>query len=82
MYKIEIKKRINSKKYTPIKEFKTDEEVINYMKEKNLRIDHIPYIFTHIALNNGSIITQTDDNYGLICSPQTLAGKLQSQNLN
>lgn len=81
MYHIEIKKRANSRKYTPIQNFATESEVIEYVKRNSLHIENIPYMFTHILLNNGSIITQNDDRFGLMCSPQKLAGMLQAQNL-
>lgn len=82
MYNIEIKKRVNSRKYSAIQSFKSENEVIDYVKRNELRVSYIPYFFTHIGLSNGSIITQHDDNYGLMCSPQKLSGMLQAQNLN
>jgi hypothetical protein len=81
MYNIKSKKRSNSKKFDLIIfTAETDDEIIGYLKRNNLRVDHIPYIFTHIVLSNGQIITQ--DFRGIICSPQRLAGKLQAQGLS
>lgn len=79
MYNIEVKKRKNSRKYTPVKQLATDDEVIAYLKENGLEYAGTPYIFTHINLSDGSIITQKDDHFGLICSPERLRDKLTAQ---
>ena len=78
MYQLQAKKRINSRKYSTIKEYKTDDEVLELFKaDENLKI-HIPYVFTCIQLSNGQIITQTDDHFGLTCSPQRLVKLLEN----
>lgn len=69
MYNIEVKKRANSRKYTPVKEFKTEQEVIDYLNDNGLEMIGTPYIFTHINLSDGSILTQHDDRFGMILSP-------------
>jgi len=81
MYNLETKKRFNSKNYSVVRSFNSEAEVIEYVKGNDLKFS-IPYFFTHIQLSNGSIITQRDDNFGIICSPQKLTGMLQGQNLN
>jgi len=77
IYTIEAKKRVNSRKYTPIKEFYTDEDIIAYLKENNLFMTGTPYIFSHINLNDGKIIRQTYN--GIICSPERLRSLLQAK---
>ena len=79
MYEIQAKKRINSRKFTTIHKFPTDIDVLCYVKNNKLTISEIPYIFTHIALSDGSIIMQKDDRFGLTCSPETLLKKLKEQ---
>jgi len=74
MYTIEKKKRINSRKFTPILELEDEGAVINYLKENNLVAVGTPYVFTHIELSNGMIIKQSFR--GLICSPVKLAEML------
>ena len=69
-YYHEVKKRKNSKKYTPVKSFETEEEVLNYLKQNNLSFKASPYIFTYIILSDDSIIKQRIS--GLICSPDKL----------
>ena len=69
-YYHEVKKRKNSRKYTPIKSFETEEEVLNYLKENNLTFKGSPFIFTYIILSDDSRITQKIR--GLVCSPETL----------
>lgn len=76
MYCIEILKRKNSRKYTPIKELKEIDDVVNYMKENKLKFAGTPYVFTHIELSDKSIVTQ---NYnGVVCSPEELRKVLTS----
>ena len=77
MYSIEIKKRKNSRKYTPIKEFETEKEVINYMKENKITFAGTPYIFTYILLSNDSVIKLKCNN--IICSPIKLRDMLQGK---
>lgn len=72
MYYIETKKRINSRKYSPIEQYKTEQEVIDYVRHTGDKYAGTPYIFTHINLASGDIITQKDDRFGLICSPVKL----------
>ncbi len=74
MYSIEVKKRKNSRKYTPIKEFETEKEVINYMKENKITFAGTPYIFTHIMLSDDSIIKL--NCMGMISSPSKLRDML------
>lgn len=74
MYHIQTKKRKNSRKYTDIVKMETIEEVKNYLTINNLSYAGTPYIFTHIDLSNGDIITQ--DYMGIICSPEKLRGEL------
>ena len=74
-YYHEVKKRKNSKKYTPLKEFETEQEVLDYLNENNLKYVGTPYIFTHINLSDGSIISQK--YRGLMCSPETLKKRLE-----
>ena len=73
MYTIEVKKRANSRKYTPILQYENIDEVVRYVKEKKLSFTS-PYFFTHIALSDGSIIRQ--QVMGLTCSPEKLRDKL------
>jgi hypothetical protein len=74
MYTIEAKKRVNSRKYSVIASFNTDDEVMAYLQDNKLTAVSTPYFFTHINLDNGQIIAQ---NYnGLMCSPVELAKKL------
>lgn len=77
MYYIETKKRKNSKKYSPIEQFKTEQEVIDYIRKTGDSFAGIPYFFTHIDLASGNIITQKDNNFGLMCSPVKLAEMLK-----
>ena len=71
MYYIETLKRKNSRKYTPIKALgDTLDSVIDYMKQNNIQYAGTPYIFTHINLSDGSIVTQKYN--GIICSPESL----------
>lgn len=72
MYHIEVKKRKNSRKYTKVLDLDGEAAVLEYLKKKGLTATGTPYIFTHIDVSDGSIITQTDDHFGLICSPQKL----------
>lgn len=74
MYFIEQKKRINSKKYSPILELESEEKVLKYLNDNNIVAESKPYIFTHITLSNGQIITQRIS--GIICSPTKLANLL------
>jgi len=70
MYHIATLKRKNSRKYSNIKDLPEIEDVKKYLKENNLFYAGTPYIFTHINLSNGDIITQ--DYSGIICSPEKL----------
>ena len=74
MYTIQIKKRKNSRKYSPVLSFMNIDEVVRYVKEKQLSFS-IPYFFNHIALSDGSIICQ--DVMGLMCSPVELRKLLE-----
>jgi len=71
MYHIEAKLRKNSKRYTRHSHMETIDEVIKYLSQNNIKATGTPYIFTHINLDNGNIITQ--DVNGIIVSPKTLA---------
>lgn len=78
MYHIEVLKRKNSRKYTPVLDLPTEREVIEYMKEKQVTYAGTPYVFTHIKLSDGSIITQ-DVKFGdkeIMCSPTKLRDRL------
>ena len=79
MYTIDKKKRVNSRKYTPVKEFETEKEVINYMKENKITFAETPYFFTHILLSDDSIIRQFCGKFNLICSPIKLRDMLQGK---
>ena len=74
MFTIEIKKRANSRKYTPVMQFMNEDEVVRYVKEKKLSFTS-PYFFTHLELSDGSIIRQ--QIMGLTCSPLKLREKLE-----
>ena len=77
MYNIEILKRKNSRTYSPVKQLATEKEVVAYMKENKLVHAGTPYLFTHIKLSDGSIITQ---NYnGIMCSPIKLNNLILKQ---
>lgn len=78
MYFIEKKARKNSKKYTKTNALSNESDVLEYMEVNDLSyIKETPYIFTHIELSDGSIITQ---NYqGLICSPTKLLEVLKGK---
>ena len=71
MYYLEKLKRKNSRRYTPVKELGEDEKsVVKYMEDNDLQFAGSPYIFTHIKLSDGSIITQKFN--GITCSPEKL----------
>lgn len=74
MYYIEKKKRANSKKFTPVKELPEIPDVINYMAENKLVATGTPYMFTHINLSDGSIVSQRFN--GIMCSPEKLREKM------
>lgn len=74
MYKIEVRKRKNSKKFSPILQFCNIDEVVRYVKEKGLTASS-PYYFSHLDLSDGSIITQ--EVMGLMCSPTKLRDLLE-----
>ena len=79
MYKIEILKRKNSRKYSYLKDIgETIAEVLKYLKDNNIQADTVntPYIFTHIKLSDNSIIVQTVNNFS--CSPTKLLEALKS----
>jgi hypothetical protein len=76
MYHIETLKRKNSRRYTKTKDIPTIEGVKEYMRGLKLSYAGTPYVFTHIKLSNGDIITQSDDRFGLICSPEELRKQL------
>lgn len=74
MYYIETKKRVNSKKYSKVKELPEISDVINYMAEKKIVATGTPYFFTHINLSDGSIVSQ--EYMGLLTSPMKLKEKM------
>ena len=75
MYTIQAKARKNSQKFSKIiAEFETEKEVIDYLKENNIKATGTPYVFTCILLDNNQIIKQSICN--IICSPQKLAEKI------
>jgi hypothetical protein len=71
MYNHQTKKRKNSRNYDKtIASFETEKEVKKYLEKNNLSYAGSPYIFTHIKLNDGSILTCSYN--GIICSPEKL----------
>lgn len=67
MYQIKGKKTIRSKRREKILyQFLNIDEVVRYVKDNNLTATS-PYIFTHLELSDGTIITQ--EVCGLTCSP-------------
>lgn len=73
MYKILGKKTARSKKYEKIvAQYINIEEVAEYARQ--IGYGEKPYIFTHIPLNDGTIIMQ--EVMGLICSPTKLSEML------
>lgn len=76
MYTIEKKKRVNSRTYTPFMQYYNIDEVVAYVKEKEL-VASKPYMFTHIKLSDGTIIRQ--EVMGLTCSPMKLAELLEAK---
>ena len=76
MYYIQKKARVNSRRYgKTVAQLPEIADVISYLKENNIQ-----YIFTHINLSDGSIITQDVLVGGnkLIKSPQKLAEALKT----
>ena len=81
MYYIKTRAKKNSKTFGKIiVSFETEQEVLNYLEVKGVYFESTPYIFTHINLTDGTIITQTmkvgQDNTEIICSPETLSKSL------
>lgn len=71
MYKILTKKTKRSRSYERIiAQFMNIDEVIRYCKENNIKYAGTPYIFSHIKLSDGTIVTQ--EVMGMTCSPTTL----------
>ena len=69
------KKRANSRFFEKkIKELKAIQDVKDYLERNNIVATSTPYIFTHINLSNGQIITQNCG--GFVCSPDKLAREL------
>lgn len=70
MYKILSKKISRSRGYEKIiAQYQNIDEVVHYVKEKALGVSS-PYIFTHLNLSDGTIITQ--EIMGMMCSPEAL----------
>ena len=81
MYYIQKKARVNSRRYgKTVAQLPEIADVISYLKENNIQFAGTPYIFTHINLSDGSIITQDVLVGGnkLITSPQKLADALKT----
>jgi len=74
-YYHEILKKKNSKRHTPVKMFETEQDVLNYCKDNGLKYAGTPYIFTHIILHDGSMISQKCN--GIMCSPETLKKQME-----
>lgn len=77
MYYIQAKARSNSKKFSKtITSFQDDdfENISNYIHDTDSYILPKPYIFTHIPLSNGQIITQAIKcgDSEITCSPTKL----------
>jgi len=71
MYAIQTKNRKNSRHYDKtIFTCETESQIKEYLNANNLIITGKPYIFTHLNLSDGSIITCSYN--GIICSPQDL----------
>ncbi len=73
MYNLE--KQLKTKRKV-LRGFVNEKEVIDYLKENNLSFS-IPYIFTHINLSSGEIITQHIK--GFLCSPEELRKLLEKK---
>ncbi len=80
MYSIHTLKRKNSKKYS-FSHFigNTENEVIDYLKKNNIEVKEYPYFFSHIKLNNNTIIVQENVIAGMsiTCSPVKLRDRLE-----
>lgn len=71
MYQVLSKKTSRSKHYGKIvAQYTNIDEVARYARSIGYS-SATPYVFTHIPLNDGTIITQKV--YGIICSPIKLA---------
>jgi hypothetical protein len=75
MFHLQYKKRKNSRHYSDKDVFQDKESVIKYLADNGIKFSHTPYVFTHICLDNGEIITQ--EYNGIICSPIELAEALK-----
>lgn len=85
MYAIQSKKRKNSKNYKLIKfQSESKDEIADYMIKNNIVIYNKPYIFTHLGLSNGDILTCSigigENN--IICSPEEIYLFLKEKNTN
>ena len=65
-------KDLNKKRYVVRKMFENDkvDELLAYLKDNGITFKGTPYIFTHIEMSDGSIISQ--DYQGIITSPEKL----------
>ena len=79
MYYIQAKPRINSRGFSKtIAKFETSQEVLDYLKDNNIKALEKPCIFSHIILDNGQIIQQNISvgDREIPTSPQKLADLL------
>ena len=82
MYHIQARARKNSTKFSKtIVNCPEIEHVLDYLKEYKLEVLERPYIFTHLRLSDGTIITQTTeigkDKASVLVSPEKLAKTLK-----
>lgn len=81
MYYIKAKARKNSKTYSKtLAKLATIDDTIAYLAKNSLSITDKPYIFTHLGLSDGTILTQgVDMGCGLEvpCSPTKLLEEVQ-----
>ena len=85
MFTIDKKKRSNSLHFTPTLELQGIDDVIKYLTDNNVRALGRLYMFTHIPLSDGSIITEhaslglcpvTGKSRDMLVSPERLARTL------
>jgi hypothetical protein len=77
-YQILGLKRANSRKYDKvIAEFETEDDVVNYLSVQGIKCLPNPYFFTHIKLDNNTIISS--NTRGFTTSPEKLSERLKSE---